>query len=234
MHNSEDLIYIGNARGTTWIEMSSDGKIDIYAEDSISMHTKQDFNFYADRDFNLEVGRNFNLKVADRHQTEVGGDLNLLVAGNKNVSIAGDLGITVGGNNLITTAGDFDLNTAGANKFTAGGTTDILSGGNHTETAAAIHMNGPGAASAGSATPPEALSTFANPDETESTIDSIMLRIPSHEPWPHHENLDPLSFKPDMTDREAGSDIAVPDAWNAYSTVTDTFAKIKGNEEEQG
>lgn len=234
MHNSEDLIYIGNARGTTWIELSSDGKVDIYAEDSISMHTKQDFNFYADRDINMEAGRNFNLKVADRHQTEVGGDLNLLIAGNKNVSIDGDIGITVGGNNLITTAGDFDLNTAGANKFTAGGTTDILSGGNHTETAAAIHMNGPEAASAGSATPPEPLPTFANPDETESVIDSIMLRIPSHEPWPHHENLDPLSFKPDMTDREAGSDIAVPDAWNAYSTLTDTFAKIKGNEEEQG
>jgi hypothetical protein len=37
-----------------------------------------------------------------------------------------------------------------------------------------------------------------------------------------------------MTDREAGSDIAVPDAWTTYSTITDTFAKIKGNEEEQG
>ena len=53
LHTSEDLIYIGNSRGTSWIEMSSDGKIDIFAEDSISIHTKQDFNFYADRDFNF-------------------------------------------------------------------------------------------------------------------------------------------------------------------------------------
>ena len=36
LHNSEDLIYIGNAKGTSWIELSSDGKIDIFAEDSIS------------------------------------------------------------------------------------------------------------------------------------------------------------------------------------------------------
>ena len=70
LHNSEDLIYIGNARGTSWIEMSSDGKIDIYAEDSVSLHTKNDLNFYADRDINFEAGRNFNLKVAERHQTE--------------------------------------------------------------------------------------------------------------------------------------------------------------------
>jgi hypothetical protein len=250
LHNSEDLIYIGNSRGTAWIELSSDGKIDIYAEDSISMHTKQDFNFYADRDINMEAGRNFNLKVADRHQTEVGGDLNLLIAGNKNVLIDGDVGITIGGDNKVNTSGNLDINTSGStkistsdnfdlksggnNKFTAGEGTDINSGGNHTETATKIHMNGPTAATAAAAespTPPEPLPTFANPDETETVIDSIMLRIPSHEPWPHHENLDPTSFKPDMTDREAGSDIAVPETWKVYSTTTDTFQTIEAAEE---
>jgi hypothetical protein len=29
-----------------------------------------------------------------------------------------------------------------------------------------------------------------------------MFRIPMHEPWPSHENKDPLSFKPELTDRE--------------------------------
>ena len=43
-HNSEDLIYIGNANGTSWVELSSDGKVDVFAEDSISFHTKNDFN----------------------------------------------------------------------------------------------------------------------------------------------------------------------------------------------
>jgi hypothetical protein len=71
LHNSEDLIYIGNARGTSWIQMSSDGKIDIFAEDSINIRTKQDFNFYCDRDFNLEVGRNFNTKVHGERHTQI-------------------------------------------------------------------------------------------------------------------------------------------------------------------
>jgi hypothetical protein len=39
--------------------------------------------------------------------------------------------------------------------------------------------------------------------DTMSPLESIMKRIPMHEPWPNHENLDPLSVKPDMTDREA-------------------------------
>jgi len=213
LHNSEDLIYIGNARGTAWIELTSDGKIDIYAEDSISVRTKKDFNFYADRDFNFEAGRNINFKSAERTQIEVGTDYNLIVLGS----------------GKITTTGDLDVATTGDNNLTAVGSTNLKSGGQHIETASAIHMNGPSAATA---TPAVPLTTFANPDETEATVDSIMLRIPSHEPWPHHENLDPLSFKSDLTDREAGSDIPVPASWKTYSTLTDTFAKIKASEEE--
>ena len=54
MHNSEDLIYISNSSGSSWIEMTANGKIDIYAQDSISVHTENDINFTADRDINFE------------------------------------------------------------------------------------------------------------------------------------------------------------------------------------
>lgn len=60
LHNSEDLIYIGNSKGTTWIEMTSNGKIDIYAKDSVSIHTENDFNVTADRDINLTAKENIN------------------------------------------------------------------------------------------------------------------------------------------------------------------------------
>jgi hypothetical protein len=65
LHNSEDLIYIGNAKGTTWIELTSNGKIDIYAKDSISVHTENDINFTADRDINLTAGRNVNINATE-------------------------------------------------------------------------------------------------------------------------------------------------------------------------
>lgn len=69
MHNSEDLIYIGNARGTAWVELSSDGKIDIFAEDSVSIHTKADLNIRADRDINMEAGRNVNIKATAEYMS---------------------------------------------------------------------------------------------------------------------------------------------------------------------
>jgi hypothetical protein len=66
MHNTEDLIYITNASGSAWIELTSQGKIDIYAADSVSIRTESDFNFVADRDINLSAGRSINLHSASR------------------------------------------------------------------------------------------------------------------------------------------------------------------------
>jgi hypothetical protein len=247
-HNTEDLIYISNARGTSWIELSSDGKIDIYAKDSISVHTANDLNFYADRDINMEAGRNFNLKVAERHQTEVGKDKILIVDENNFIKVTGThdetvvgatkitiqdgLDIDVTGDSKLSSSGNNNIKSGGDNNFDAGGGTNILSGGNHLETASAIHMNGPSAGPADpadSATEPDPLETIDNPTEVEGeTITSIMARIPTMEPYPHHENLDGTLFKPDATDREAVTAIAVPDAWKSYSTNTDTFKKNQG------
>jgi hypothetical protein len=65
LHNSSDLIYICNSRGTAWMEFTSDGKIDVFAADSVSVHTQYDFNFRADRNINMEAGNNINM-VATR------------------------------------------------------------------------------------------------------------------------------------------------------------------------
>jgi|TARA_X000000950_G_scaffold72161_2_gene89553 hypothetical protein len=65
LSNTEDLIYIGNAKGSTWIEMTSNGKIDIYAQDSVSIHTSNDLNITADRDIVMSAGRNICLKAGN-------------------------------------------------------------------------------------------------------------------------------------------------------------------------
>lgn len=197
MHTSEDLIYIGNSRGTSWIEMTSDGKIDIFAEDSISVHTKQDFNFYADRDVNIEAGRNINMRSVERFHTESGGDTEIVIGANGN----------------ITTTGNMNIGTGIANYFSAGGNTNILSGGSHFETAEKIHMNGLPATPATPAltlglhdnivVDPAAVEWKEKRYQAEEPLKSIMKRVPMHEPWSLHENLDPLAVKPDVTDREA-------------------------------
>ena len=232
MHNSEDLIYIANSKGTTWIELTANGKIDIYAKDSISIHTENDLNIKADRDINMEAGRNINMKsVSGRLRQEVAADWEVLVGANGSITVGGNYDHAIDGNTAITSGGNFDLNSGGNNKytaggntdlksggnnkFTAGGNTDIRTGGNHTETAARIDMNGPVAAPADAAAKASIispLSTHVNPVTsveagwkvryTSSNIESIMKRIPMHEPWLLHENQAPDQLSPKDTDRD--------------------------------
>jgi hypothetical protein len=189
VHNSEDLIYIGNAKGTTWIELTSNGKIDIFAEDSISIHTNNDLNIRADRDLNLEAGRNVNIKAVDILHAETS---------------TGNLELLSGADTLITSKKISHINSAVK----------------HVETAAKIYMNDPG----NIALTAIKLSTYMNPtEEAGTTVESILLRVPSHEPWPCHENLNPADFVKTKTDIKTGSAPVPPGKWQMYTTPTDTF-----------
>jgi hypothetical protein len=231
LHNSHDLIYIANSKGTAWIELTGNGKIDIYAQDSISIHTEKDFNFKADRDINLEAGRNINVKANDSVNVDISNNYNLkvgktgkiLFGENYNLSAQNDCNITVGnefnlnsGSNIKQSTGaDFNINSSGNNKFSTTGNTNILSVGNHIETAKEIHMNGPAASSAESAInaeQPSSLPIFLLPNRDTSAgwangnfyrgadIQSIMQRVPTHEPWDQHENIDPVKFSSNNID----------------------------------
>lgn len=92
LHNTEDLIYIGNAKGSTWIELTANGKIDIYAQDSINIHSETDINIKADKNVNIEAGEDINLRA--------GANGNLTAAGNTNIKSA----------HHIEKAGKIDMN----------------------------------------------------------------------------------------------------------------------------
>lgn len=299
-HNSADLVYICNSRGSAWIEMTSDGKIDIFAADSVSIHTENDFNFRADRDVNIEAGRNINIAARGSLHMEAGGllegfagaDCNWTAAnhfnavalgrvrltstgaspnptqvgplsgidlysvlGNINmyatteikaqaaaaINIKSGLGLNVlsGAATVINSVGSCSIKTGGANFITAVGA-NVFTSATHIERAALIDMNGPtpppqdtssvtnlSAALTALSVLPESgttvstLDLFTLPSRTkdvnatkemqkgwennnyyrESDITSIMRRVPTHEPYDHHENIDPTAFKPEKTDR---------------------------------
>jgi len=277
MHNSEDLIYITNSRGTSWIEFTSDGKIDIYAQDSINIHTEKDLNFFAERDVNIEAGRNFNTKVGTNvlkddlgegfgeMHTHVLGNQVLIVEKNllENVQkdvfktyegkfkhrVVGEMNVTLDANLNVTVVGDYNQNTVGKSRFTgfagvevysgadtiinsaglhtfsSGGITDITSAGTNID-GGEIHLNSGNAVAAETATAPVAakienteyprrLVTHATPrhapvdttkdenaEKEKDYFRSIMRRIPTAEPYPQHENLDPMAYYNDKTDRD--------------------------------
>ena len=288
LHNSEDLIYITNARGTAWIELTSDGKIDIFAQDSISIKTDEDLNLYSGRDINIEAKRNFNVKVHEEMHTHVLKDHILIVDENQKIHVKMDVDKTYEQkythhvkqdvNKLYDTnylqhvlgnvdklfdgayqhkvVGDFDLNIGGHNFQTSGGSNETKAGGNIIETAPAIHMNGPSAATASEATEaseavlPQRLKLHKLSIETgeydeEKLPPTIMRRVVTTEPYVYHENVDPEKVKSAETDRDIDGRyedtdeeqtseqvdftetmLEPPELWKTYSTASDTFKTI--------
>ena len=231
MHNSNDLIYIANSKGTAWIELTSNGKIDIYAQDSVSIHTETDFNFRADRDINIEAGRNLNIRAGKNMETNVAGYQYLKVEGDQKISVRGsrdesvndtvkffvgndfNLGVT---NNIVQTAGaEFNAGSVGNMKLGSNGVLHLSGASEIRGTGAAIHWNGPPAEApvqaADAETPPD-LPLFSLPNRSlaegwvdskfykAENIKSIMQRVPTHEPWPQHESVNPPQFSPQATD----------------------------------
>ena len=187
LHNSEDLIYIGNSRGTSWIEMTSNGKIDIFAGDSVSIHSENDLNLRADRDINVEAGRNISMKATAEYQSsetlhggvsasdatgqesgriqiESAFNTNLLVGGNGKIDVVGGtLDINVIADTRIQTQANMNIKSGINSYFTAGTNTEMNSGSQHIESApTAIHMNGPSAQTAANAESIAALITHDN------------------------------------------------------------------------
>ena len=57
MHDTEGVVYIANGSGNAWIEMNSDGRIDIYSGvGGINMRTQGDFNLHSDSNINMHAG----------------------------------------------------------------------------------------------------------------------------------------------------------------------------------
>lgn len=132
LHNTEDFIYIGNSRGTAWVELTSNGKIDIYAADDVSINTEGNMNFKASGSMYFEAGADIHMKAgANIFQTS-----------------AANWEIKVGADGKLTTGGVADVKSGGDTRITAANT--HFSAGSHTFTGT-VNQNGPTASEAGDA-----------------------------------------------------------------------------------
>ena len=246
LHNTEDLIYIGNARGSAWIELTSNGKIDIYTDDSISIRTANDLNVHSDRDINLSARRNVNINagndmkttVAANMDTRVGVDAKFDVAANydefvgvdKKVYVGADGHLNVLGNQKITVKNNIDI-TAGASRKDKQATYDLFTTGSNKLTAegnteilttgehretAALIHMNTAANAASQAAEAEAASAA-----TSAAFALYPRRVPRREPWGEHENLNPAAHTAGLTEAIGAPPEAVRNVPTFINSETD-------------
>lgn len=138
LHNTEDLIYISNSRGTAWVELTSNGKIDIYAQDSISVHSEQDLNFTADRDINFTAGQTVNMVAGEDFKTNIGGAFSVTSGSDMSMSSGGGVSVSAGQQlalfaksnaSLVSEAGVLTVNGGGELAVVSSSDVSFTSGG---------------------------------------------------------------------------------------------------------
>lgn len=199
-----------------------DRDLNIEVGRNFNLKVREERHTHVMKDDVLIVDKNQKIYIKENQQTNI--------EKQKKEFVFKEVDINYGSDLLQTIKGNFDLHTFGWNQLTSRKNTEIRSFGQHIETASQIHMNGPTAKQANLssiAEPPKPLVThqlpeIKRPDGTfdwgvktgtgnmlsstgapgGSVTDFIVRRIPTHEPYPHHENLNPKKYTPDQTNRD--------------------------------
>ena len=128
LHDSENVIYISNANGTTWIEMTSDGTTNIYSESDYSLRTKGNLNMHADTDINFHAGNDINIYAVNNITTQA---QNVYTTGTTDVNTTGGK-IEIVSNSTLETLSktDTSVNSGSNIVMSSSSDTSVNSGSN--------------------------------------------------------------------------------------------------------
>jgi hypothetical protein len=176
MSDDGNFFYIIHANGQTWVELGSEGTIDLFSTNSVNIRTQGEINLHADKAINMYSDDSINfksksIKINAVESFELASKTNLTIYSESDIGIGAD-GIL----NLKSKSGAWN-----------GGDSLALKG-------QTINLNGPGGA--GSFTKPALLKDLELPDVAwvdgtgwkvePKKLKTIATRAPTHEPYPYH------------------------------------------------
>jgi len=173
MNDSKGFMYISNAAGTAWVELTKEGDILVYGKRDLAIRTQGSIMMRSDKNINFEAGANFNVSAKSKITFE-----------SPSISTNASSSLELFGK---TTA----LKSGGALQVVSSGALSLKSNQRMSLNAPSISLNG-GGGGAGSASPPPTLSKFNLNDtmfvngrwEIEPMrISSINNKVPTHEPY---------------------------------------------------
>ena len=116
MNDSEGVIYIGNSDGSCWIELSNEGTVDVYADNSINFRSTN-INFHADE----------NIKFHSKGYTQIVSDVQLHLQGTKQTVITseGETGVTGKAGLHLNSGAELFATSSSASYYNAGGNISV-------------------------------------------------------------------------------------------------------------
>ena len=177
MSDTGQCVHVMHANGQSWVELGSEGTIDLYATNSVNIRSSGDINMHADRNINLN-SRYGSLNIASDRAVVVESDV-IQITGKKAMLVESDKYVG------IRSDGTLSLHAIKTGTF-KGGDNMIMSAG-------CISLNG---GSAPDVPKTVRLNRYKLPDVTwaegtgwevkQNDLETIVTRAPTHEPYPLH------------------------------------------------
>jgi hypothetical protein len=176
MSDDGDCFYITHANGQTWIELGKAGTVDVFSTNSVNIRTQGDINLHADRNINMYAGGGIRMKTIG------------------NLKLEGDAGMTMYSDQTITMFGKTKVGVRSDGVLALKSKTGSWDGGGSLNLKGkVINLNG---ASTQPVSAVRSMQGFKLADTTfvagqgwtvqPGTLDTIVTRAPTHEPWPYH------------------------------------------------
>jgi len=102
LNDTDGIIYIGNATGSAWVEMTNAGQIDIFSKQDVSVHTEGNMNFLADKNVHIQSGEDLVMLAGHNLRVETNPS---------SVSGKGHAHFFINGNMKQTTTGTYNIKT---------------------------------------------------------------------------------------------------------------------------
>jgi len=181
MSDEADCFYFIHANGQTWIEMGTEGTVDIYSTNSVNVRTQGELNLHSDKNININAGESLNIRakntyIESQDTLKITGINDFLMYSKSRVGIRCDGAINL------------DCDRAG---WRASGPM-ILRGSR-------IDLNGP---TPDAVTAPKPIVDFRLDDTKfvpgkgwqieKEKLNTIVTRAPTHEPYPYHNRGVPI------------------------------------------
>ena len=112
MHDSANTLYISHKDGTSWIELTSDGRVNVYSQGAFSVRSESDINLHSDNNININAANNVNLKAGNKIQAE----------SNRTTLLTGSLGVEASGDAEFKTGSRFNVETGASMSLKVGST----------------------------------------------------------------------------------------------------------------
>jgi len=177
MHDKENVIYISNSTGTTWIQMDANGQLDIYSKTNINLRSSS-INMHADSNIKMHAGGTIQLVAGSNIHLE-GGNMANLYSEKGPAFVYGGAGVNVKSGKTVNIEASASINLKTDNNMNLKAKCIIALQGT---AAAAAKQN-----AAVVKTPKDTKPNEKGFWEASTTVSTTVDRVPSHEPFSEHK-----------------------------------------------